>query len=85
MNRSRFRHTESGVYASATRSGSREFHASSAALAFNVAVSCVNGGLRMVGDIVTPIRCNNKLPAGGASTWRHADRQQTFHQFTARR
>src|SRR5215472_17672899 len=44
MNRSRLRHTESSVYASATRSGSRVFQASSAAWTFWRAVSSVNGG-----------------------------------------
>ena len=40
----RLRHSESGEYASATRSGSREFHASSAIWTFPVAVSRVKGG-----------------------------------------
>src|SRR4051812_47645167 len=44
MNVSRLRHTESSVYASATRSGSRVFQASSAAWTFVSAVSRVKGG-----------------------------------------
>src|SRR5690606_15393672 len=44
MNSSRFRHTESSLYASATRAGSREFHASSAALTFALAAASSNGG-----------------------------------------
>src|SRR5580693_5364275 len=44
MNSSRLRHTESTVYAAATRSGSRVFQASSAACTFWRAVSSVNGG-----------------------------------------
>jgi hypothetical protein len=43
-NSSRFRHFESTVYASATRSGSRVFQASSAACTFWRAVSSVKGG-----------------------------------------
>src|SRR5688500_7639049 len=43
-NSARFRHALSTVYASDTRSGSREFQASSAARAFCAAVSRVNGG-----------------------------------------
>src|SRR5689334_24247924 len=43
-NSARLRHALSTVYASDTRSGSREFHASSAARAFCAAVSRVNGG-----------------------------------------
>jgi hypothetical protein len=43
-NSARLRHALSAVYASDTRSGSREFHASSAARAFWAAVSRVNGG-----------------------------------------
>jgi hypothetical protein len=43
-NSSRLRHTESSVYAPATRSGSRVFQASSAAWTFCRAVSSVNGG-----------------------------------------
>jgi hypothetical protein len=45
-NSSRLRHTESSVYAPATRSGSRVFQASSAAWTFCRAVSSVNGGGR---------------------------------------
>src|SRR3954463_8723960 len=40
----RLRHALSTVYASDTRSGSREFHASSAARALSAAVSRVKGG-----------------------------------------
>src|SRR5437868_1686484 len=43
-NSARLRHALSTVYASETRSGSREFQASSAARAFCAAVSRVNGG-----------------------------------------
>src|SRR5690349_19449887 len=43
-NSARLRHALSTVYASETRSGSREFHASSAARALYAAVSRVNGG-----------------------------------------
>src|SRR5262245_44214659 len=43
-NSERLRQALSTVYASDTRSGSREFHASSAARAFCAAVSRVNGG-----------------------------------------
>src|SRR5262245_52949750 len=43
-NSARFRQALSVVYASDTRSGSREFQASSAARAFCAAVSRVNGG-----------------------------------------
>jgi hypothetical protein len=43
-NSSRLRQWESSVYAAATRSGSRVFHASSAACTFWRAVSSVNGG-----------------------------------------
>src|SRR5437870_11984405 len=43
-NSARLRHALSTVYASDTRSGSREFQASSAARAFCAAVSRVNGG-----------------------------------------
>src|SRR5262245_15880169 len=41
---SRLRQTESTVYAPATRSGSRVFHASSAAWTFLIAASRSNGG-----------------------------------------
>ena len=44
MNCERLRHLLSSVYARATRSGSRLFHASSAARIFCAAVSGVNGG-----------------------------------------
>jgi hypothetical protein len=55
MNSARLRHSESGVYASATRSGSRVFHAISAAWTFWSAVSSVKGGsgglvIRRVGE-----------------------------------
>src|SRR4051812_23794195 len=43
-NSARLRHVLSTVYASDTRSGSREFQASSAARALTAAVSRVNGG-----------------------------------------
>src|ERR1700691_6279919 len=43
-NSARFLHRESTVYASATFSASREFHASSANRTFRIAVSRVNGG-----------------------------------------
>src|SRR4249919_1572278 len=43
-NSARLRHALSTVYASETRSGSREFQASSAARALTAAVSRVNGG-----------------------------------------
>src|SRR5262245_20851091 len=43
-NSARLRHALSAVYASDTRSGSREFQASSAARALTAAVSRVNGG-----------------------------------------
>src|SRR6187200_3310902 len=43
-NSARLRQALSTVYASETRSGSREFHASSAARAFCAAVSRVKGG-----------------------------------------
>src|SRR6185436_13155264 len=43
-NSERLRHALSTVYASETRSGSREFHASSTARALTAAVSRVNGG-----------------------------------------
>src|SRR5688572_5653039 len=43
-NSARLRQALSAVYASDTRSGSREFQASSAARAFSAAVSRVNGG-----------------------------------------
>src|SRR3954468_4605957 len=43
-NSSRLRQSESSVYAIATRSGSRVFHASSAACTLRRAVSSVNGG-----------------------------------------
>src|SRR3954471_18628341 len=43
-NSARLRHALSTVYASDTRSGSREFHASSAARALSAAVSRVKGG-----------------------------------------
>src|SRR4051794_9139262 len=49
---SRFRHSESSVYAAATRSGSRAFHASSAACTFWRAVSSVNGGTGGRGSIL---------------------------------
>ena len=44
MNSERFRHTESAVYAPATRSGSRVFHAASAASTFCRAEASSNGG-----------------------------------------
>src|SRR5690606_27688859 len=44
MNSDRLRHTESSVYARATRRGSRVFHASSAALTFARAAASSNGG-----------------------------------------
>src|ERR1700682_1955629 len=45
MNSARLRQRLSSVYASATREGSREFHASSAIRAFWAADSIVNGGI----------------------------------------
>src|SRR5690349_20127431 len=42
--RSRLRQTESGEYAAATRSGSRVFHASSAAWTFAAALAASKGG-----------------------------------------
>jgi len=45
INSDRFRHRLSIEYARLTRSGSRVFHASSAARTFKVAVSRVNGGV----------------------------------------
>src|SRR4030088_2581850 len=48
-NSARFRHLLSTVYASATFSGSREFHPFSAFRTFAAAVSRVNGGIKICG------------------------------------
>src|SRR5262249_44092138 len=71
-NSERLRHSESGVYASATRSGSRVFHASSAACTFCFAVSKVNGGSGGFVSISDPVR--SLLSAGDEVTNGFLDR-----------
>ena len=61
-NSSRLRQSESSLHAAATRSGSREFHASSAAWTLARAVSSVKGGRMSVGFLIVDLRPS----AGGA-------------------
>jgi len=62
-NSARLRHALSTVYASETRSGSREFHASSAARAFCAAVSRVNGGCEWLGTFSRALPLVSRRPA----------------------
>jgi hypothetical protein len=74
-NSARLRHSEFSEYASATRSGSREFQASSAALTLASAVSRVKGGLSTGAgfgvDIMAPsVECLIVAASGHAAIYR---------------
>ena len=71
-NSSRLRHSESSVYASATRSGSRVFHASCAARTFAAAVSAVKGGRMLVGLAMSDAPLYWSRCSSSVAQWRPA-------------